>query len=197
MKKFLLFWTVLFTVGFASCKQKSDSESLELTDFERAKLAQYEKVGVLHNQILDTILYDLWKDKILVFKEENSEKYQISVKSSTKESKRDRLIEVAYNAIERGVKNTLHEINDDNIKLFAPKDKFIAKIKQPVSTRATNEDKTLSLLTPIQKQYAQKLTSIIDSQYEIEELLNEIVILEKEIIKKLSEAEAEIFSWIF
>jgi hypothetical protein len=196
MKKFLLFWTALFALGFAACKQNDYTRSTGLTDSERETLVQYEQVGVIHNQVLDTILADMWQDKILAFNESKEDK--LLTKSSVKESKQDRLINVAYNAIERGLKNSLPEITDEIIEHVASKEKFAAHIKHPL-TRANGgyffdneENNVLNSLTSSQKQYYDKLKEIIDKEYVIEELLVRISILEEEIIKNVSETEWDV-----
>jgi hypothetical protein len=187
MKRFLLFGTALFALGFAACKQNDYTESTRLMDFERDKLAQYEQIGILHNQVLDTVLADIWKDKILTFNESKGDKPL--TKSSTKETKRDRLIDVAYNAMERGLKNSFPEMTGEIIGSVASKEKFAADIKRPLTRDMDVNDEILNSLTPSQKQYYEKLKEIIDKQYKIEELLVRISILEEEIIKNVSETE--------
>jgi hypothetical protein len=46
-----------------SCKQDNQANSLVVQD----DVVQDDRVGILHNQLLDTVYNDLWKEKVAAF----------------------------------------------------------------------------------------------------------------------------------
>jgi hypothetical protein len=178
MKK-SIFILALFMLTLLSCKQENKVDSV---------VKQDDRIGILHNQILDTIINDLWKEKINAFISEKSEK--LITKSHDKESLLNKRINLAYSSLQRGIRNSLPDINvtDADILSYMPKDKFISIIKQgktPVTRSSDNPSNTdMQNLTPWQQKYYKKLIQSFNTKnVSLEQILLQVSELEKEVVE--------------
>jgi hypothetical protein len=172
MKK-IIFLVAFLTLGLIACKQDNK---------RNVNVTQDDKTGILHNQILDTVFNDLWKAKLDVFKRKQLGEAEVV----TEEELLNQKIDLAYDALERGLKNVAPEISDADIAKNMSKDRFntIAKQnKMPLMRSSLPDSAIQKLLTPFQKQYYKKLMDIVHSKnMTLDKLLVQVSELEKEII---------------
>jgi hypothetical protein len=177
MKK-SIFALVLFMLALLSCNQGRKVNSV---------VKQDDRIGILHNQILDTIINDLWKEKINTFISEKSEK--IMAKSYDKDFLLNKRIDLSHSALQRGIKNSLPDsITDADILSYIPKDKFasIAKQGKKPTTRSSSTPLSADMqnLTPWQQKYYKKLLQILSSKnLSLEQVLLQISEQEQEAVE--------------
>jgi hypothetical protein len=175
MKKsiFLMF----FILTLFSCKQENKIN---------VSVIQDDRIGILHNQILDTVSKDLWKEKINAFTSDKSEKL---VTSGNREVLLNNRIDLAYNSLKRGFNNLLPDVNT-NVYIDAnmSKDKFTSIVKQgkTLLTRSINNSPNTDTqnLTPFQQEYYAKLMQSINSKnVSLETVLLQISDIEKVVVQ--------------
>jgi hypothetical protein len=177
----------------SSCKQDNQTNSLVV----QGEVVQDDKIGILHNQLLDTIYNDLWKEKVAAYMSGDAVKQAKRMTAGEKESLQNRQVDLAYNSLRRGMKNLLPDVTDAEIDAYMSKGKFDAGVSQKKLSLASPDDNSsnneLQHLTPFQQKYYEELMQRINSKgASLEQVLVQIAELEVEIVKNSpTRAEAE------
>ncbi len=160
--------------------------SLDGTDNEKSRIspemrAEIEQVGILHNQGLDSILVDLRKERIRLFKEAAAQ--PVAQNASSKQlSDMNSYMSVAYNTSKRVVKDWYPEANEKEFDavMANPKIMRYANVNASLqSASAKNEPDPLDMLTPFQKDYYNRLQGIYTEGMTLEHFKTEVLALEK------------------
>jgi hypothetical protein len=141
-------------------------------------VVQDDRIGILHNQLLDTVYNDLMKEQMAAFASGDA------AKRMTAEEQAD----LAYNSLRRGIKNLLPDVTDAEIDAYMSKEKFDAGIRQKMNSWTSLNDKSsnneLQHLTPFQQKYYEELMQRIKSKgASPEQVLEQIAEMEAEIVK--------------
>jgi hypothetical protein len=153
----------------SSYKCNGQTNSIVVQD----EVVQDDRIGILHNQLLDTVYNDLWKDKIAALTSGGAVKQARQMTAEEKESLQNRRADIAYNAMQRGIKNLLPDIEDTEIAKWL--------LKKGVGAVADDE---LQHLTPFQQEYYEKLMQLFKRKdASLEQVLVQIAELETEIVK--------------
>lgn len=168
MKNLLLPLILVMLIAITSCKNEDTQGKIVQNE--------YEEVGIIHNQILDSVLQNLWMTKIELFKKGN----KASVKSAnTQQITKEYATDISFKTVTRCLKAIAPEVTEEHISLFLPRD--IHSLK-----KSSYE----SSFTPVQNQYYSKLVSILTKRNTtLDDAISQIYNLEEDILMNVTEEE--------
>jgi hypothetical protein len=173
-EKITILSLALLLAVFMGCNQDNSSSSQVAVD---------DQVGIMHNQLLDTVLNDLWKAKVQLYKERGTAAFKSS--STVLRSQKEYVIDVVHASIARASKNMNPEITDETIAVYASKKQLAAYMEYPAVRSGNSVVEEGISLTPFQQKYYEELMRIVHSKnVTLAQLLEQISSLEEKIAKE-------------
>ncbi len=172
----------LLISGIIACTSLDGTKKEESRIISPEMRAEIEQVGILHNQGLDSILIDLRKERIRLFKEAAAQPAAQNA-SSKQLFDMNSYMSVVYNTTKRVVKNWYPEAKDKDFETVMANPKIMKYTNANASLQSAsgeNEPNPLDMLTPFQKEYYNRLQTILNTEgMTIDRFKTEVLALEK------------------
>ncbi|MDR1883910.1 MAG: hypothetical protein LBR26_14180 [Prevotella sp.] len=171
MKKlFLPFMLLVMLTATTSCK----NEEIQKKNVQN----EYEEVGILHNQFLDSVLLDLWMTKIGLF--ETGDKTGIKATNSLQITK-EQAIGISFKTVTRCLKTIAPKATDEQIALLLPAD-----------LQSSQKSSCTDSFTAVQNRYYSKLANILNKKnITVDDAIAGIYNLEEDISMNVAEEEKQ------
>jgi hypothetical protein len=183
----------LLIAAIVACTSLYNNDDNNTSRISAEKRAEIELVGVLHNQWLDSILVDFWRDKIQMF-QESPQSPQLRAATIAETYDYEQLV---YNTIKRLMKESGFVQSEQELQAVMP-EQLLKQITH-VGTRAAEfNEAVMDQCTPFQAEYYNRLMNILHREdITLDLFLSEIAVLEKQIEKNaptLEEAEQLLYA---
>jgi len=195
MKKLIILSTLaagLLIAGIVACT--FSHEAKETNRISPDMREAIERVGILHNQGLDTILTDLWKEKVRLFKESvahaPAKGYAAAPPAPAGFSETYDFTSLVHSTTKRVVKNWYPELNGEQFERIMSSPQIARYLRLGNFRSEIDESDGLEELTPFQQDYFNRLKAILYTEgITVDRFKTEVLVLEKQIEREAPTVE--------